>query len=145
MPLVRTDGLSGGRSVYGHVITKFSPAPISSRFLCPRPPLLFSAPNQNRHATQATKTLISHPHNTASYAGYRYSYIMMFKVRHKLTLKKMKPDINLVKTTLKYRLRFHSVRYGKHSLRCQSSYLWSKLPHVDKNSRVITGIFLSAI
>ena len=28
-------------------------APISSRFLCPRPPLLFSAPNQNRHATQA--------------------------------------------------------------------------------------------
>ena len=28
--------------------------PISSRFLCPRPPLLLSAPNQNRHATQAT-------------------------------------------------------------------------------------------
>ena len=24
---------------------------ISSRFLCPRPPLLLSAPNQNRHAT----------------------------------------------------------------------------------------------
>ena len=24
MPVVRTDGLSGGRSVYGHVITKFS-------------------------------------------------------------------------------------------------------------------------
>ena len=31
-----------------------TPAPISSRFLCPRPPLLFSAPNQNRHATQAS-------------------------------------------------------------------------------------------
>ena len=29
-------------------------APISSRFLCPRPPLLLSAPNQNRHATQAS-------------------------------------------------------------------------------------------
>ena len=29
-------------------------APISSRFLCPRPPLLLDAPNQNRHATQAT-------------------------------------------------------------------------------------------
>ena len=29
------------------------PAPISSRFLCPRRPLLLSAPNQNRHATQA--------------------------------------------------------------------------------------------
>ena len=28
--------------------------PISSRFLCPRLPLLLSAPNQNRHATQAT-------------------------------------------------------------------------------------------
>ena len=28
--------------------------PISSRFLCPRLPLLLGAPNQNRHATQAT-------------------------------------------------------------------------------------------
>ena len=28
--------------------------PISSRFLCPHPPLLLSAPNQNRHATQAS-------------------------------------------------------------------------------------------
>ena len=27
--------------------------PISLRFLCPRQPLLFSALNQNRHATQA--------------------------------------------------------------------------------------------
>ena len=25
----------------------------NERFLCPRPPLLLSAPNQNRHATQA--------------------------------------------------------------------------------------------
>ena len=33
-----------------------APAPISSRFLCPRLPLLFSAPNQNRHPTQATFT-----------------------------------------------------------------------------------------
>ena len=31
-----------------------APAPISSRFLCPRPPLLLSAPNQNRYATQAS-------------------------------------------------------------------------------------------
>ena len=30
-----------------------APAPISSRFFCPRPPLLLS--NQNRHATQANK------------------------------------------------------------------------------------------
>ena len=30
-----------------------APAPISSRFLCPCPPLLLSAANQNRHATQA--------------------------------------------------------------------------------------------
>ena len=34
-------------------VFQVAPAPISSRFLCPRPPLLFSAPNQNRHATQA--------------------------------------------------------------------------------------------
>ena len=33
---------------------KVASAPISSRFLCPRPPLLLRAPNQNRHATQAT-------------------------------------------------------------------------------------------
>ena len=31
-----------------------TPAPISSRFLCPRPPLLLCTPNQNRYATQAT-------------------------------------------------------------------------------------------
>ena len=30
------------------------PAHISSRLLCPRPPLLPSVPIQNRHATQAT-------------------------------------------------------------------------------------------
>ena len=33
--------------------TSVAPAPISSRFFCPRPPLLLS--NQNRHATQASK------------------------------------------------------------------------------------------
>ena len=31
---------------------------ISSRFLSPRPPLLLSTPNQNRHATQARFTMI---------------------------------------------------------------------------------------
>ena len=34
---------------------KVASAPISSRFLCPRPPSLLSAPNQNRHATQARR------------------------------------------------------------------------------------------
>ena len=34
-------------------VFQVAPAPISSRFLYPRPPLLLSAPNQNRHATQA--------------------------------------------------------------------------------------------
>ena len=34
-----------------------APPPISSRFLCPRPPILLSAPNQNRHATQASPCL----------------------------------------------------------------------------------------
>ena len=29
------------------------PPPISSRFLCPRPPFLLCAPNQNRNASQA--------------------------------------------------------------------------------------------
>ena len=34
-----------------------APAPISSRFLCPLPPISLSAPNQNRHATQASPRL----------------------------------------------------------------------------------------
>ena len=39
--------------------TQIASAPISSRFLCPRPPLLLSAPKQNRHATQATVCMYS--------------------------------------------------------------------------------------
>ena len=34
-------------------VFQVAPAPSSSRFLCPHLPLLLSAPNQNRHATQA--------------------------------------------------------------------------------------------
>ena len=41
---------------------KTAPASISSPFLCPRPPLLLSAPNQNRHVTQANQL----PDNCAS-------------------------------------------------------------------------------
>ena len=37
----------------GDATRKITPAPIFSRFLCPRPPMLLRAPNQNRHATQA--------------------------------------------------------------------------------------------
>ena len=39
-------------------VFQVSPAPISSRFLCPRPPLLLSSPNQNRHATQANFSIM---------------------------------------------------------------------------------------
>ena len=35
---------------------KVARAPISLRFLCPHQPLLLSAPNQNRHATQAKES-----------------------------------------------------------------------------------------
>ena len=31
----------------------------NKRLLCPRPPLLLTAPNQNRHATQATSSAVS--------------------------------------------------------------------------------------
>ena len=34
-----------------------APTSISSRFLCPRPPLLLCPPNQNRHATQAMRDI----------------------------------------------------------------------------------------
>ena len=36
-------------------VFQVAPILISSWFLCPRPPLLLSAPNQNHHATQAMK------------------------------------------------------------------------------------------
>ena len=42
------------RSREKNKVFQVASAPISSRFLCPRPPLLLSAPNQNRHATQAS-------------------------------------------------------------------------------------------
>ena len=49
--------------------------PISLRFLCPRPPLLLSAPNQNCHATQATpawKKSLSGLALTSSVINYTY-------------------------------------------------------------------------
>ena len=38
-------------------VFQVAPAPISLWFLFPRPPLLFSAPNQNHHAAQAKNML----------------------------------------------------------------------------------------
>ena len=60
-----------GRTSGEAAIKIITPAPISSRFLCPRPPLLLSAPNQNRHATQAMTsaaitTLPKTTHNTST-------------------------------------------------------------------------------
>ena len=49
-------------------------APISSRFLCPRPPLLLSAPNQNHSATQATPFPGPNSHLNASNSVYVKSY-----------------------------------------------------------------------
>ena len=42
-------------------VFQVAPTPISSRFLCPSPPLLLSAPNQNRHATQAKSQIVRRP------------------------------------------------------------------------------------
>ena len=55
---------------------KTAPAPISSPFLCPRPPLLLSAPNQNRHATQANQlpdNCVSRFKGARWYNGCHYS------------------------------------------------------------------------
>ena len=43
----------GPRNSRSKCVFQVAPAPISSWFLCPRPPLLLTAPNQNRHDTQA--------------------------------------------------------------------------------------------
>ena len=43
IPVLRTDGLSGGRSVYGHVITKFSPMGRLVHFLTHGAPLVLFA------------------------------------------------------------------------------------------------------
>ena len=45
-------------------VFQVAPAPISLRLLCPRPRLLLSAPNQNRHAMQAN--LVHNKHNINS-------------------------------------------------------------------------------
>ena len=42
MPVVRTDGRAGGRSVYGHVITQFSPIGSLPHFFTHGAPLLKS-------------------------------------------------------------------------------------------------------
>ena len=63
---------------------KFAPAPISSRFLCPRPPLLLSAHNQNRHATQAmcVSAFRSHKKDSSqtwqSYHAHKKMIILIF-------------------------------------------------------------------
>ena len=43
----------GPRNSRAKCVFQVTPAPISLWFLCPRPPLLLTAPNQNRHDTQA--------------------------------------------------------------------------------------------
>ena len=64
-----------------------APASISSRFLCPRPPLLPCAPNQSRHATQATKkqiqpfTVTKHHHLNFSLLWIKYKFIITKPVR----------------------------------------------------------------
>ena len=51
MPVVRTDGLSGGRSVYGHVITKFSRMGGLPNFLTHgAPPALFARESSAKRA-----------------------------------------------------------------------------------------------
>ena len=44
MPVVRNDGRAGGRSVYGHVITQFSPIGSLPHFFTHGAPLLKSDP-----------------------------------------------------------------------------------------------------
>ena len=53
--------------------------PISSRFLCPRPPLLFSAPNQNRHATQARAVGVMGFFKTRAILGPVHTYPFLFE------------------------------------------------------------------
>ena len=63
MPVVRTDGLSGGRSVYGHVITKFSRMDRLLHFLIHGAPLArfareSSATNLSARATRQSLSVV---------------------------------------------------------------------------------------
>ena len=60
MPVVRTDGRAGGRSVYGHVITKFSRMGWLLHFLTHGAPLaLFARESSAITASQMAKQLVT--------------------------------------------------------------------------------------
>ena len=60
MPVVRTDGLSGGRSVYGHVITKFSRMGRLLHFLTHGAPLArFARESSATTASQMAKQMVT--------------------------------------------------------------------------------------
>ena len=53
-----------------------NPAPISSRFLCPRPPFLFSAPNQNRHAIQGECVMLQVIRKSENYSASKLESLL---------------------------------------------------------------------
>ena len=81
MPVVRTDGLSDGRSVYGHVITKFSRMSRLLHFLTHGAPLArfaseTSAISGNAVAKQRNK-LLSGNALTSPWAIQQLSFIIL--------------------------------------------------------------------
>ena len=61
-----------------------TPAQISSRFLCPRLPLLLSAPNQNRHATQAIPEIFQVFMEFDNKQSHRYKVFLKRKPFHEI-------------------------------------------------------------
>ena len=63
---------------------KVASAQISSRFLCPRPPLSLSAPNQNRHATQAIPEIFQVFMEFDNEQSHRYKVFLKRKPFHEI-------------------------------------------------------------
>ena len=97
----------------------------SSRFLCPRSPLLLSAPNQNRHATQARHAVmipeiktrfytLPYLHDTRA-ANDRSSFckITFRKIdKEQILPLKLKKGYNFLDNTLSVRLRYSEFFYN---------------------------------
>ena len=63
---------------------KVASAQISSQFLCPRPPILLSAPNQNRHATQAIPEIFQVFMEFDNKQSHRYKVFLKRKPFHEI-------------------------------------------------------------
>ena len=104
-------------------VFQVAPASISSWFLCPHPPLLLSAPNQNRHDTQAGFHLACSAgvfFGRANFFALENAMLLcllsLIFLRHKIkdggyNNTNINKQLSLAQNTPALQARFHSVRF----------------------------------